>query len=706
MKFNKRWALLLMSLALLQVGCGHDNQKSSGADPTDPDPVVPDTIVLTGKAVARPADVAEVASLGESVERWVAKLATTPLAWAAGDTGASDNEVLPDATVSLYKMFADGTETAVDIGTVTTDEEGDYSIEGIDPAPAGTGADTDFYYEVRMEKGDLQLRAPAAPTADGEVNVSPESNLAATVLSDVLDVSVDGISPLPSAALIDALREQTIMDAGALQEGGSIALPSAAAGEDLTTAMANGLAAAGGNTETLLEASAFNAERTALDNDDAASEEEAGAYLRRLALEACNQHDGDFIPQALAEAMGAYLIDSDATVSVSDMVTAYNANNSSGPDLVLGTVITALQTLVDEAQGHLTASAGMSTDIDNDTKAAMYVGTGDLTDISADTELTLEQAYLLAQLLGGGDGPAPHTCGNDMNLDIYGFVADMMGTPALKTARISDFSVYHNSGFGCNEGDGEGHFVASVDIYAAGKSITSVTLSSSDSTALDGDGSITLTSSGGSTYTSDADGVCVALGTNVTYTITANFGDSTTATREVARNHPRVGEADSQVLVGETFVPGAADSDSPTVVATTRPLYQWDSPDSKLQEIIDDAVNADVKTDLEASAIAVKYTYEFAHVNTTDSPVAPIMGEEACAFVSSGALYAVDSFLPTEDCDVTACAAALSTDPANISCRMNIQSYLVDANDSPLAQAAGHFRFFCVDTNGDDDCGE
>jgi hypothetical protein len=206
----------------------------------------------------------------------------------------------------------------------------------------------------------------------------------------------------------------------------------------------------------------------------------------------------------------------------------------------------------------------------------------------------------------------------------------------------------------------------------------------------------------GNRYVSNTDGVCVALGAAVTYTITINFSDGSTATRNVERLHPRIPEADSRVLVDGAFVPGSGDSSSPTVVDTARPLYQWTSPADMKTAIINDAANTAVSSDLAASAARVKYTYEFSHVDLTATPVSPA---PACASVSSGRLYAVDSFIPTVDCDVATCATALGIDASDVACRMNIQSFYVDRRDKILGQAAGHFRFFCVDTDGDDLCG-
>jgi hypothetical protein len=181
-----------------------------------------------------------------------------------------------------------------------------------------------------------------------------------------------------------------------------------------------------------------------------------------------------------------------------------------------------------------------------------------------------------------------------------------------------------------------------------------------------------------------------------------NFSSATAATRNVTRLHPRIPEASSEVLADCAFVAGADNTSNATVVDTARPLYQWTSPAQMETNIQNDDANTAVASILASSSNRVKYTYEFAHVDLTASPISPA---GACDQVPSGRLYTVDSFIPTVDCDVTACATALSIDASNVGCRINIQSYYVDELDNILGQAAGHFRFFCVDTDDDDACG-
>jgi len=120
----------------------------------------------------------------------------------------SADSALPDAAVTLYQVNADGTKSLVSGVTATTDASGNYTLTNVPDAITGTGAATDFYYEIDAKSGTLEVSAPAAPTTDAVVNVSPETTIAAAMLSDVASVpSVTAAAVLPSENVIDLLRE-------------------------------------------------------------------------------------------------------------------------------------------------------------------------------------------------------------------------------------------------------------------------------------------------------------------------------------------------------------------------------------------------------------------------------------------------------------------------------------------------------------------
>ncbi len=661
------------------------------------------TILISGNAVAKSTDVIEVATVSEDIARYFAKINPIAKAWAAVDTGSSENTALPNATVELVKVFGGGLPAEpVDIGTVTTDDTGAYTLPAVEKVPDSDGSSESFYYEIHVTKGDLTLKTPIAATTDVEANISPETDLAAKILSDVVDVPGVDNPPLPDNTMVEAVRELVLSEAATLTDDEAIIIPSATApGFDANSlAAANGLAANGGNAEKLFKAASFSAEEMALTNNDDTTDEDATGYINRVIREGCNQSREDYLPQPIAEAFGEHF-NADNTLTPQQIVTAYN-NHFTGTPVVLNTVVQNFKAMLTDVSEKLAASAVVSDQIDANKQLALYTMRSlDAEVFSSTTPLDADQALAFIQTLGA------QQCRFTPQLDLFGFIAELLEKPALAQPAIAFAEIYHNSGFGCNEGSGKGHFMATVKVSRKNKTINSVTITSNDSdtTVLGGDATETLSfRSNGlfDTYESNTNNICINLGTDVTYTVTANFSDSTSVSTTVDRNHPRIPEASSQVYVEDTFQPGSGDSANPTVVTVSRPLYQWTSPEMLFEMIANDAENTAIKDALLAGDFAVKYTYEFAHVDTGAVQVSPA---QQCAQVSSGALYSVDSFNPTEDCDVTACATALGVDPSRISCRMNIQSYLVDKNDKVLGQAAGHFRFFCVDTDGDGNCG-
>ena len=604
---------------------------------------------------------------------------------ASGDTvqaASVASDPLGGATVSVYQIFEDGTETLVD--TTTADTSGNYNFDGLDPASGGTGSANGFYYEVRATSGTLDIRAPAAPTADDVVDINPESNLAAKILSDVAEIPFDGsVFPTPEPELIDATRELVEQNADMLSA--SITMPSTGTGSASdANAMANGLAAAGGNAEKMYKAVQFDAEAEWLgDPGNNATGGQAGEYARRLVREACGQPAEPPLTEASADVIGTALVSGDS-FTVSELVTAYNNTVPVTEQIAVTDAVDGIQGMLSSVSGNLDASAANAADFANDDQLILYAKRG-IETVTSDTDLQPDQAipFLLAAVQannGNGCALSPDT--------LTSVVSGLTGNTTLAAPHISDVEIYHDSGFGCNEGAGEGHFRASVKVFSPGLTVNSVEVTSTDTTALSGnDGNESLTQQGGN-WVAQADGVCVALDTPVTYTVTATLSDSSTVSVTVDRNHPLIPEATA--MVGG--VNASTDSANPDIVRDLRPVYSWDDPDVMLASI----TNA-------PAGSAVKYQYEFAHVDVTDNPVGPL---PACDQVPYGPMYAVNSFLPTADCNPAACATAAGRNAADIACRINIQTFLVDGADKLLGQAAGNFTFFCVDSNGDGICGD
>lgn len=678
--------LAVMVSALVMAACnGGGGSASSGSSGGS------SGVTLSGQAVVNSASVA---SLGHG--HAVAAAAVRP---GAADVRIAAVEPIVGGEVSLYKMYSDGVEEAVDIGTVTTDASGNYTIPDVPVAETGSGAATDFYYEVRVSDGvSADVRAPVAPGVDTVVDVTPTTNLAARILSDVAEVPGQTDLPTPSAELIESMRTLVSEDADTLETAGAITVPDATiAGEADVLASANGLASAGGDAEKLYKAVQFESELIALEADATTVAADAGAYIKRVTREGIDQRStGNALPAIAADAMGQALIDG-TTFTPTEIVAAYNANNGVDPDVVLDDKVAQFTEMLGGVEDKFDDTVGAPEDMDGDNQVALYT-MRDLsgTAFAADTPLAPDQAVAFLQTLPfDAADPATDVGGFGNNIDVTGIVSDLTNDAALAGPAIADVQIYHNSGFGCDQNAGFGHFMADVDVYAPGLAVTGVTVTSTDGTALGGDGTDNLAPSG-NRWTSNTNGVCVGLGTSVTYTVEATLSDASTVSATVDRNHPLVPEA-------STTVDGAAtsnDANNPDIFTVKRPVYTWQSPAAMLAAIA-----------VAPAGSQVKYTYEFSHVAVAGAlaggPLNPDTYPGCNAVNSSGslAMYSVDSFMPTVDCDIAACAASTGEAESNIVCRMNIQTFLVDEYDRLLGQAAGHFPVFCVDTNGDSDCG-
>lgn len=701
---EKRWGMVLTGslnrvlgalvcvTALSVAACGGSSSSTTssttttttGTTSTDSSLLV----TLSGQAAATSSDVAANISGGT---HFLAN-PIRPQFSTVGDT------VVPEATVELIQIEADGTETTIE--TTTTDANGEYTIEEVPVCETSSGAADDFYYEVQVTTGDLVLTSPVCPSGDEEevtANVSPESTVAATIISEVVDVPSAEENPIPSSDQFELIATLVEDNIGQIEE--SVTVPSMTDEEaESVVDFANGMAGAGGDAEATYEAFQFESEYVALTTDEETTTDELSGYLTRVSREGCLDSDSTgtaVLMNAAADAL-ADAMDSDLTFTPTEIVEAYNAatNDTVSVETEVAEYAELLEAIETAQAGDAVSSLVRNLEdelIDDDTTVAYYTQHDlESADLAADTELTADQAVSFIQTLSN------ENCAFSGGVDLTEVIAELTGADELAEPTIADVEIYNDSGFGCN-GQGQGHFIGNVDLFIPNNTVTatSVVITSTDTAALGGDATIALTASNQTRFVSQADpnitpspADCVTIDEEVTYTITATFSDSTTATETVTRTHPQTPEAIISVN-------GVAITSGDTIAVATemRPVIGWTPPDEAL---------AAIPTAPEGSQ--VKYTYELSHMNTDTGN---FNNRTGCAFVSSGtALYSTDSVIPTIDCDVDACAAADGTTANKIACRINIQTYLVDENDMLLSQGAGAFRRYCVDTNGDTDCGE
>ncbi len=591
--------------------------------------------------------------------------------------------LLSGSTVRLYKMKPDNSEELID--TTTTDSNGSYSFSNVPKAAGGNGSSTDFYYEVRASSGTIDVRAPLAPTEDLTANISPETNVAAKIISDIMDIPTSSTPPTVRPDLINATRK--MVDDNVDDLAPKINMPSMSTTANMEMlALANGVASAGGNAEkifkTLETESEFIWLTTAANN---ATTAQAAAFLKRVTREACNQPAIQPLPMKTATVLASSLI-AGTTYTPTQIVAAYN--EVAATDVVESDAIAAFSTLLSSLDNNFSASEANIATISTSEQLAMLVKRDlSASSFSASTPLTTDQMLAFLMAVRG----VSNIC--DLGSpSITNIIAELTGDTSLTLAHFEDVQIYHDSGFGCNQSapDNDGHFRADISIYTPpGVTVNSISISSTDSTALNS-GSVNLVQEG-SRWVSKADGICINLGTDVTYTVNASLSTSETVTTTLERNHPLVPEASTTVSGSTT----SKDLNNPDVFTVNRPVYTWETPEAKLATI----------SNAPAGSI-IKYAYEFSHIDVTDSPIGPISSCASNNATGSLMLYEVNSFMPTVDCDVTACAAASGKTASDLRCRINVQTFLLDDADRILGQAAGHFPVFCVDTNGDGDCAE
>lgn len=722
-------ALTSVAVAGCNFGGGSDDDDNTSETPTT-DPTEPSStgITIAGKATASAADVSSVLTVNDRVWRglkhlnpFASAIASAPVS----DDGADGNDTIPSASVELFKVFADGrADEQVDIGTVTTDSSGNFSIENVAAVPESSGKASDYYYEIRVTKtagsSSLTLSSPLAPEADVSANVTPETNLAADVLKNVAlaSASVPGVdlAPLPSNDVINGLRELAIKDVASLQNDGSITLPSAL-GNNATTnqnVAANGVASAGGETEKMFKTIRYESEYKALTgNLESTTDTDAAGYIKRVIRESCNQNSNvaTYMPQAAAEALATYFRAGN-TASPSDIITAYNSANGMNADLDVNASVSLYKNLLTSIESNYAATASQAGGLSEAEQIALFTKRDlSATSFSANTELDADQAAAFIQLLGANQTDLDNgsfQCGQGLtNIDFYTMIAGITGNSALATPRVSEMQVYNVSAGGCSSG-----FVplaANVYVYTAGKTVSSVVLTSTDGDSFPNGGLLNLTAEGSrwrsNPFTDGGSDFCVKATTTQTITATVNFSDTTSTTETVVRNFPVIQEPAAEFLVNGSFVDASSSTiNSPAVVDDRRPMYRWTDTETLFTETANHADNSSVKSALESAHTAgtakIKYTYEMSHM--TPSSVGP---EAACGSVEDHRLYDVNSFIPTEDCDITTCAGELNVSIDQVRCRYYVQAFLVDESDNILAEAAGNFRFFCVDKNDDGDCG-
>ncbi|QQR80130.1 MAG: hypothetical protein IPJ69_12490 [Deltaproteobacteria bacterium] len=287
----------------------------------------------------------------------------------------------------------------------------------------------------------------------------------------------------------------------------------------------------------------------------------------------------------------------------------------------------------------------------------------------------------------------------------------MGGSEVTASSEVIDAQIYHNSMGSC---PGQGHLQANVRVYAAtGLTTSGVVLSG---------GTSPVTLSAGpvvgdiSTWTITGDS-CVTLPSDVDYTVTATMSNASTVTLSKTVPHRSVDEAAISLVAADGTETPFSSSSPVYKVPVARPTFKWTpAPGTPTS----DSVNGDVPENTK-----VKFIFELAYTFSSDflaghsgASVSPI---NYCGTGGSGnKLMDKNYFVSDTDCDIAACLASIQEhatvslntgdvstsgiETTDIVCRTNIQTFLVDDLDNIIGQAAGNFRNYCVDADGDEEC--
>lgn len=591
--------------------------------------------------------------------------------------------VLPDATVTVYKIYADGTEEVVSGITATTDAEGNYTLTNLPVAETGTGASTDFYYEIRATSGDLEVVAATAPTSDTNVNISPETNIAAAMLTEVAEVSdTASVDVLPSEETIENLRTMVFANISSMTTFTSPSVD--ASNEENVIIAAEAVSSNNGNAEKLLRAYELLTEELYLQqNRSSVSESEVASYLERFIKAACDFNANTDLLQEASSALAEAFINGE-TFTLSEIVNAFNTNNDdSVPDTTTNGAISSFSTALDA----LNTALSDKSDIPANALLAIYATRGELTPISSSTIFEADQMLAIIQTMLSSN----QQCQG--GIDYIGLVSDLLGNAALAAnPSFADVEVYHQRLQCPNSGSLEARVklylpqnitANSVTISATGMTDTSGnTVASADLVADDypSYGTSNWKLSGGSQQ------VCVAFNQTYDFTITAGLSSGGSLTTTVSREVIDVPEAQITLITSDytetQFQTGQ--SDSPTHITDERPMFKW-TP----------APGTESATAIGApSGTQIKYLYDITHFNISTGAPENRDYENCPGEQNNTRFYDNDYILSPIDCDVDKCNTALSD--AEHVCRLHVQTVLVDESDETLGWSAGADMYFCI----------
>jgi hypothetical protein len=575
---------------------------------------------------------------------------------------AENNITKENVKVILNKIDKDGLKTKLKEKFANN---GSYSFDEIENA-----VDGDFYYMVETTLNGTTLSAPISNTSDTEeVEISPKSTLASKLIADVSKSDTDN-NHIPSQTIINNARKMVSKDI----DDFSSSIGDVHIDDTNLNDLANGLTTLASKSALAYKTIALEKEYKEINalGSSASKKTKQAQYLAKLLENVCSKSQNNS-ENIVSSALAKKIVDSglmDTTYTISDLKSKLNDNN----------IEANLKSAFDSLESNSMASL-------SDKEQAMMLIQRDLkgANISDSTELSLEQviAYMYSY------PSSSQVCNIDVG-DLFDKL-HRLKTDFAVIPMITKADIWNSNYDSCPT-----YFEARIKLFNATKNISSVEVETNSTTDLGSTHKIQLIKDGNDetwvyNIHHNTGTQCLNSEVPVRYTVIANYSDGTTATTTVDRTHYEVREAatyfkDLRSSAHTAPTPMAHENiNSPITISSSRPAFSWDSPTDILAGM--SSVPSDYK---------IKYTYEFSHVDKTDSPISPLSKCEAVGSSHSiDRLYSVNGFLLAKECNPTACASKYAGKSAsNIVCRINVQTYLLDGSDSVVSQAAGRFSYF------------
>ncbi|MFH1825744.1 MAG: carboxypeptidase-like regulatory domain-containing protein [bacterium] len=491
------------------------------------------------------------------------------------------NDGLADATVTLVKIKADGTEEDTGLST-TTDSSGNYSFSEVPALSSGV------YKVVATKAGNTTVQVEALVAMDSATdttaNVAPETSIAASMFDDVVREDY-GSSLIVEQSTMKELNSLVTDDTENLVTGEKLDLPSMQTtnSAQLETA-AEGIAENNGNAEKAFKKLELeNAGNTAQSN---ANLNAATKYINDLVLSGAGT---DYLMPAIASQAWAQAYLDGTTKTASEVIAAADSATT-GTTLNSATIIANINARLTAIKTKYDALAAGTADDPITEAEYFYFDATNPPTLTADTALTVPEQIALKtyiQTAELGATPAQVKANTGISLDDLLMVAGLGYHAGSTSALFEDVDLYYGSYGGWQVG-------GYVRIYMPASltaTITSVEVLNSSNAVV-----AVMPADGIDRYQlSHEDGPVVTAGTN-NFTVRATLSDASTITTPVTLEMVAIPEPSLYKIDGtqidDSLAPVAGDNTrleyyKLPIINDVRQIFKWSTTELESVDIPD-----------------------------------------------------------------------------------------------------------------------